>query len=80
MLGAAVGWMLRADRAVRRALTFEVGIQNSGLAIVILIAQLQGLGGAAAIAAVWGIWHLVAGGFMVFALKQYDKRVLAHEP
>lgn len=79
LLGAVAGVVLRAGRAVRRALTFEVGIQNSGLAIVILIAQLQGLGGAAAIAVVWGIWHLIAGGFMVFVLRQYDKRNLAHE-
>ena len=43
-------------------MTFEIGIQNSGLALVILLSQLQGLGGAAAIAAVWGVWHLVAGG------------------
>ena len=50
----------------RRALTFEVGIQNSGLAIVIILSQLGGLGGAAAVAGLWGVWHIV-GGLMLVA-------------
>jgi BASS family bile acid:Na+ symporter len=60
--GALAGMILSRRSPTRRALTFEIGIQNSGLALVILLSQLQGLGGAAAIAAVWGVWHLVAGG------------------
>ena len=50
-----------ADEASTRAITFEVGIQNSGLGIVILLTQLGGLGGAAAVAGLWGAWHIVAG-------------------
>lgn len=73
VLGAATGAVLRADGPVRRALTFEVGIQNSGLALVILVGQLKGLGGAAAIAAVWGVWHLIAGGLIVAVLRRFDK-------
>ena len=60
--GAAAGFVLSSERPTRRALTFEIGIQNSGLALVILLSQLKGLGGAAAVAAVWGVWHLIAGG------------------
>jgi bile acid:Na+ symporter, BASS family len=74
LLGASAGFLMRADRPIRRALTFEVGIQNSGLAIVILISQLEGLGGAAAIAAIWGVWHLIAGGFIVLVLRFVDRR------
>ncbi len=73
-LGNAVALGMRAERTVRRALTFEIGIQNSGLALVILVGQLKGLGGAAAIAAVWGVWHLVAGGLIVVALRGFDGR------
>lgn len=72
--GAFAGLALRANRATRRALTFEIGIQNSGLAIVILLAQFDGLGGAAAIAALWGVWHLVAGGFLVMLFRYLDQR------
>ena len=72
--GAVVGRLLSKDTAVRRALTFEIGIQNSGLALVILLAQLQGLGGAAAIAAVWGVWHLIAGGIIVQVFRMSDSK------
>ncbi len=70
--GAVAGLLLRADIPTRRALVFEVGIQNSGLAIVILLGQFDGLGGATAIAAVWGIWHLIAGGTLVGVMRRYD--------
>ena len=73
LLGALAGRALAADRPIRRALTFEVGIQNAGLAVVILVSQLKGLGGAAAIAVVWGVWHLIAGGFIVLFLNKYDR-------
>ena len=73
-LGALTGRAMGADVPTRRALTFEVGIQNSGLALVILLSQLQGLGGAAAIAAVWGVWHLIAGGIIVLLFRRLDRR------
>lgn len=72
--GACTGLAMRANRATRRALTFEIGIQNSGLAIVILLAQFDGLGGAAAIAVVWGVWHLVAGGILLMLYRYLDQR------
>ena len=74
LVGAISGRLLGADGASRRALTFEIGIQNSGLAIVILLAQLEGLGGAAAIAAAWGVWHLIAGGTIVVFFRSLDRR------
>lgn len=70
--GALAGRVLSSVAETRRALTFEIGIQNSGLALVILISQLKGLGGAAAIAAVWGIWHLIAGGLLAAFFRRVD--------
>ena len=70
--GALAGFALSPYRGTRRALTFEIGILNSGLALVILLSQLQGLGGAAAIAAVWGVWHLIAGGLLALFFTQFD--------
>lgn len=72
--GALAGRALSRTAATRRALTFEIGIQNSGLALVILLSQLKGLGGAAAIAAVWGVWHLVAGGLLALFFRLFDQR------
>lgn len=75
--GATIGWVLSRQSAVRRALTFEIGIQNSGLALIILLGQLKGVGGAAAIAAVWGVWHLIAGGLLVIGYTVFDRKRLA---
>jgi len=72
LTGATAGWLLSRRSPVRRALTFEVGIQNSGLALIILLSQLKGVGGAAAIAAVWGVWHIIAGGVLAFIYNCVD--------
>lgn len=45
----------------RRAVAIEVGIQNSGLGLVLVFNFFGGLGGMAIVAAWWGIWHIVAG-------------------
>ncbi len=75
--GALVGLALTRRSAVRRALTFEVGIQNSGLALIILLSQLKGVGGAAAVAAVWGVWHLMAGGLLALSYNFFDEKRVA---
>ena len=72
--GAAAGMFLSGSSTTRRALTFEIGIQNSGLALVILLSQLQGLGGAAAVAVFWGVWHLLAGSLIVALFRTWDHK------
>lgn len=44
-----------------RAISIETGIQNSGLALILIFNFFDGLGGMAMIAAWWGIWHLISG-------------------
>jgi BASS family bile acid:Na+ symporter len=44
-----------------RAVSIETGIQNSGLALILIFNFFGGLGGMAVIAAFWGIWHIFAG-------------------
>lgn len=66
----ALGWAWARgaglERRERKTVSVEVGIQNSGLALVLLLTpsifppELP-LGGMAAIAAWWGIWHIVSG-------------------
>jgi BASS family bile acid:Na+ symporter len=72
VLGAGTARLLRLDIARRRALTFEVGIQNSGLGLLILLSQFDGIGGAAAITAMWSIWHLISGGAIVGLFRTLD--------
>ena len=46
-----------------RTITIETGIQNSGLALVLIFNPnlFDGSGGMAFVAAWWGIWHIVSG-------------------
>ncbi len=74
LLGFLSGIAAKANTRQRRALTFEVGIQNSGLGIVILLTQLGGLGGAAAIAGLWGTWHIIGGLILVGIFQLKDRR------
>jgi len=60
-LGWSAGRLARLSEAERRAVTLEVGIQNSGLGLIILFSFYPHLGGMMLIAAFWGVWHLVSG-------------------
>lgn len=44
-----------------KAVTLEVGIQNSGLGLIIVFNFFPELGGMMIITAFWGVWHLVSG-------------------
>ena len=76
-LAFLVGWLSAvasgATRKDKRALIMEVGIQNSGLAIVIILNFLAGFGGAAAIIGLWGTWHLIAGLTLVAIFRAQDR-------
>lgn len=50
--------------SARRAVTFEVGIQNSGLGLILVFDFFGGLGGMAIVAAWWGVWHLISGSLL----------------
>ncbi|WP_196160687.1 bile acid:sodium symporter family protein [Reinekea sp. G2M2-21] len=60
-IGAISGYLARLNTGDRRAVTLEVGIQNSGLALSILFTFFPHHGGMLIIAAFWGVWHLVSG-------------------
>ncbi|WP_203292484.1 bile acid:sodium symporter family protein [Maricaulis parjimensis] len=75
-LGNLSGRLMRLDGPHRRSLTFEVGIQNSGLGLLILLSQFEGLGGAAAITGMWSLWHLIAGSALVGLFRLLDWRTV----
>ena len=60
-LGYWSGRWLKLNEQDTRAVSIEVGIQNSGLGLVLVFTFFQGLGGMAIITAWWGIWHIIAG-------------------
>lgn len=53
--------MLKLPIEDQRTVSIETGIQNSGLALVIVFGMFNGNGGMALIAAWWGIWHIISG-------------------
>jgi BASS family bile acid:Na+ symporter len=55
---ASFGNLPAADK---KAITLEVGMQNSSLAIAIVFTQFNGEYGMALISAFWGMWHIVSG-------------------
>jgi len=61
--GFLVGTVGRVPRADRRTLSIETGIQNSGLALVLIFNPklFNANGGMAFMAAWWGIWQMVTG-------------------
>lgn len=59
--GWLVGWLGKLPVNEKKSIIVETGIQNSGLALVIIFNFFDGLGGMALIAAWWGIWHILAG-------------------
>lgn len=74
VLGYALARLFRQPPADRRAITLEVGIQNSGLGLTLLFTFMPQLGGAILITAFWGVWHLVSG----LALATYwSRRVIS---
>lgn len=58
----------------RRAVSIEVGIQNSGLGLALIFTFFDGLGGMAVVARWWGIWHILAGLALAGAWRWSDGR------
>ncbi len=60
-LGYAGGTAAGCTDPERKALALEVGIQNTGLGLILVFNFFDGLGGMAVMCAWWGIWHIIAG-------------------
>ncbi|MEQ6896960.1 bile acid:sodium symporter family protein [Microbacterium sp. KR10-403] len=58
----------------RKAMTFEVGIRNSGLGLGLIFAFFGGLGGMAIVAGWWGVWDIVAGLVLAALWARHTKR------
>jgi bile acid:Na+ symporter, BASS family len=63
LTGYYTATLTKLPRQDRRTISIETGIQNSGLALVLIFNPrlFDGLGGMATIAAWWGIWHIISG-------------------
>lgn len=65
LLALNIGWwaakLFRLSERDSRAVSIEVGIQNSALGLVLVFNFFGGLGGMAIVVAWWGTWHIIAG-------------------
>lgn len=63
LTGFGIASLGKVPRRDRRTISIETGIQNSGIALVLIFNPklFDGLGGMAFIAAWWGIWHIISG-------------------
>lgn len=77
-LGTGYFWsrLYRLPEADARAISIETGIQNSGLALVLIFNFFDGRGGMALIAAWWGVWHLVSAFGLAMVWKRFPPKVL----
>jgi BASS family bile acid:Na+ symporter len=69
-LGYWSGRLFRLSESDNRAVSIEVGIQNSGLGLVLVFSFFSGLGGMAIITAWWGVWHIFAGLIAAFIFSR----------
>lgn len=78
LIAIGIGWgvarTLRLSDYDTRALTVEVSMHNSGLGLALILNQFDGLGGAALVAAGWGVWHLVSGWALAAWWKRRDPK------
>jgi BASS family bile acid:Na+ symporter len=77
-LGGIIGLLALRTGAARRALIFEIGIQNSGLGLLIMLSQFGGLGSGAMVIATWGIWHFIGGFALTGLFRLARKRRPSH--
>lgn len=60
-LGGTAAWLARLTPADRRALTMEVGVQNTGLGLLLLFNFYPDAAGMIVLTAFWGVPHLITG-------------------
>lgn len=76
-LGYGIGRATRLPRDSTQAMTFEVGIRNAGLGLLLVFTYFDGLGGMALVAAWWGIWDIIAG---LVVATIWRRRTALHPP
>jgi BASS family bile acid:Na+ symporter len=78
--GFSLAKVFRINEADTITITIETGIQNSGLALVLIFTYFEGLGGMAIIAAWWGIWHILSGLSVAFIWKALGHKIRVKLP
>jgi bile acid:Na+ symporter, BASS family len=67
-------YIFRLNRYNSIAITLETGMQNTGLAFVVIFNFMGGNAGMLLIAAFWGIWHLISGLITSLIFRTWDQK------
>jgi len=70
--GFVLGQAFNLPLADKKAIVLETGIQNAGIALVLIFNFFDGLGGMAIIAGWWGIWDILSGLMMAWGLGKIN--------
>ncbi len=79
-MGYTLGALFRLDPACRKTFAIELGIQNSGLGLILILDFFKGLGGMAMLAACWGIYDFFAGLWIVGLSRLLSKGKISCRP
>jgi len=63
--------LFRLEEGACRAVSIEVGIQNSALGLILVFNFFGGMGGMAVLVGWWGIWHIIAGLITAFVFTRF---------
>ena len=68
-LGYLIGWLLRLDEPKKRAVSIEVGMQNSGLASSLATIHFAAYPLATIPGAIFGVWHNLSGAAVAYLFR-----------
>lgn len=74
LLGYSLASFASLESRDVRAISFEAGIQNTALGLILVFSFFDGLGGMALITSIWGIWHIISGSLLALFWARIDKR------
>lgn len=76
LMGYLAGVAARLRLADRKALVFETGMQNAGLAVAIIGSQFSADAGMLVVAGLWAIWHNTSGLALAQIMRMRTKGIL----
>jgi BASS family bile acid:Na+ symporter len=72
-LGYLIGWLMRLSEPKKRAISIEVGMQNSGLASSLATIHFATYPLATIPGAIFSVWHNISGATVAFLYRKKDK-------
>ena len=72
--GFLTGWLFRMDPARKKAISIEIGMQNSGLATSLAGTAFPDLSMATVPGAIFSVWHNMSGALLAALFRRLDKQ------